>query len=149
MTELHPFHTLLPQQALPLRRRALKLTSNQHRAEDLVQETMLKAWINRDSYRPESNLGAWLFTIMRNTFFSEWRKRRREVQDVDGACARMLYEEARQDHALALRELISGIAALPDPQRRPLVLMGAYGYAAGQAIDLVEAQLRHLANRGG
>jgi RNA polymerase sigma-70 factor, ECF subfamily len=52
---------------------------------------------------------------MRNTFFSDWRKLRREVQDVDGTHARTLSEEPRQDHALALKELISAIALLPRP----------------------------------
>ena len=135
MTERHPFHTLLPQQASPLRRRALKLTSNEHRAEDLVQDTLLKAWVNRDSYRPDTNLRAWLFTILRNTFFSQLRKYRREVEDADGALAETLYEEPRQDHALALHELISAIALLPYAQRRPLVLMGAYGFSQLEAAD--------------
>jgi RNA polymerase sigma-70 factor, ECF subfamily len=129
MTERHPFYFLLPQQASSLHRRALQLTSNQHRAEDLVQDTLEKAWANRDSYQPGTNLRAWLFTILRNTFFSELRKFRREVEDVDGACAQALFEEPRQDHALALKELTSAIARLPHAQRRPLLLMGVYGFS--------------------
>lgn len=135
MTDRHPFHTLLPQQAPALRRRALKLTSNQHRAEDLVQDTLLKAWANRDSYRPDTHLRAWLFTILRNTFYSDLRKFRREVEDVDGARALALSENPRQEDALALRELLSAIARLPDAQRRPLVLMGAYGYSQLETAD--------------
>lgn len=133
MTDDHPFHVLLPQQAHCLRLRALKLTGNKHRAEDLVQATFLKAWAKRDSYKPETNLRAWLFTILRNTFFSNLRKFRREVEDVDGACARAQFEEPRQDHVLALKELISAVATLPDSQRRPLVLMGAYGFSQLEA----------------
>jgi len=133
MTVQHPFHDLLPQQAQALRGRALKLTYNEHRAEDLVQDTLLKAWAKRDSYRPDTNLRAWLFTIMRNTFFSDLRKFRREVQDVDGAHAQALFEEPRQEHALALKELVSAIAGLPNEQSRPLLLMGAYGYSQLEA----------------
>lgn len=133
MTKDHPFHDLLPQQAIALRRRALKLTGNEHRAEDLVQDTLLKAWDKRDSYRPDTNLRAWLFTILRNTFFSDLRKHRREVEDVDGACAMALSEEPRQDHALALKQLISAIALLPQSQSRPLVLMSAYGFSQLEA----------------
>lgn len=129
----HPFQVLLPEQAHCLRLRALKLTSNKHRAEDLVQATFLKAWAKRDSYKPDTNLRAWLFTILRNTFFSDLRKFRREVEDVDGACARALFEEPRQEHVLALKELISAVATLPDTQRRPLVLMGAYGFSQLEA----------------
>ncbi|MCF3974979.1 sigma-70 family RNA polymerase sigma factor [Paracoccus salsus] len=135
MIDHHPFHELLPQQVAALRRRALKLTSNEHRAQDLVQATLLKAWASRDSYSPGTNLRAWLFTIMRNTFFSDLRKLRREVEDVDGVCAQALYEEPRQDHALALKELIAAIAALPSPQRKPLVLMGAYGFSQLEAAE--------------
>ena len=135
MTKRHPFHVLLPQHAQSLRGRALKLTSNEHRAEDLVQDTLLKAWANRDSYRPDTHLRAWLFTIMRNTFFSDLRKSRREVEDVDGALASALYDEPRQEDAIALREVISAIGQLPDGQRRSLVLMGAYGYSQLETAD--------------
>ena len=135
MNQRHPFHLLLPQHSRSLGRRALQLTRNEHRAQDLVQETLLKAWAARDSYRPETNLGAWLFTIMRNAHFSDWRKLRREVQDVDGAHARALSEEPRQDHVIALRELISAIARLPQAQQRPVMLMGAYGFTLLETAD--------------
>jgi len=147
MTEPHPFHVLLPQHSLPLRRRALKLTSSKHRAEDLVQETLLKAWASRDSFRPETNLRAWLFTILRNTFFSDLRKTRREVEDVDGNCAQALFEEPRQEHELALKELISAIALLPDAQRRPLVLIGAYGFSQAEAANACDCKLGTIKSR--
>jgi RNA polymerase sigma-70 factor (ECF subfamily) len=149
MTEQHMFHILLPEQAQALRRRALKLTSNEHWAEDLVQATFLKAWAKRDSYRPDTQLRAWLFTILRNTFISDLRKRRREVEDVDGAYARALFEEPRQDHALALKELIPAVALLPDAQRRPLVLMGVYGFSQLEAADACWCTLGTLKSRVG
>lgn len=135
MIDQHPFAYLLPKQTVTLRSRAMKLTSNLHRAEDLVQTTLMKAWASRDSYQPESNLRAWLFTIMRNTFFSDLRKNRREVEDVDGTLAAALAEEPRQDHVLALKELMSAIARLPPAQRQPLVLMGAMGFSQLEVAD--------------
>lgn len=147
MTEQHPFHILLPQQVQLLHRRALKLTSNQHQAEDLVQNTLLKAWAKRDSFEPDSNLRAWLFTILRNTFFSELRKYRREVEDVDGACARTLFESPRHDHVLALKELTSAIALLPSAQRRPLLLMGAYGFSQLEAADACRCTVGTIKSR--
>ena len=57
---------------------------NFDRADDLVQETLLKAWQHLDHFKEGTNLRAWLFTILRNTYFSELRRRRREVEDVDG-----------------------------------------------------------------
>lgn len=147
MTERHSFHDLLPQQAVSLRRRALKLTYNEHRAEDLVQDTLLKAWASRDSYRPETNLRAWLFTILRNTFISGLRKYRREVEDVDGARARAHSVEPRQDHALALKELISSIDLLPHAQRRPLVMIGAYGFSHLEAADACRCTVGTIKSR--
>ena len=135
MTNSHPFNQLLPAQALILYRRALRLTANTHRAEDLVQATLLKAWLARDSYIADTNLRAWLFTIMRNTFLSELSKYRLEVEDSDGAMALTLSVEANQDHTLALKELIAAVAHLPVAQRRPLLMMGYYGFSQIEVAD--------------
>ena len=135
MTEPHPFHLLLPQHAPVLRRRALKLTANRHRAEDLVQDTLLKAWASRDSYSPDTRLRAWLFTILRNTFYSDLRKRRREVEDADGALALSIIQEPCQEHRLALNELISAMNQLAPAQRDALLMMGAYGFSQVEAAE--------------
>ncbi|MFX4982789.1 sigma-70 family RNA polymerase sigma factor, partial [Acinetobacter baumannii] len=66
---------------------AISLTGSMDRADDLVQDTVMKAWAAAESFQEGTSLRAWLFTIMRNTFFSQHRKRRREVQDVDGEAA--------------------------------------------------------------
>ena len=70
-----------------LRAFAVSLCGDVERADDLVQETLLKAWNHLESFEQGTNLRAWLFTILRNTYFSECRKRRREVDDRDGAKA--------------------------------------------------------------
>lgn len=147
MTERHPFHILLPEQTACLRRRALKLTTNAHRAEDLVQTTLMKAWASRDKYTPETNLRAWLFTIMRNTLFSEIRKHRREVQDVDGAHALRQIDEPRQEASLALKELLGALTQLPDGQRRAIWLMGAYGYSQLEAADACRCTVGTIKSR--
>ena len=136
MIEQHPFADLLPRQAITLRGRAMRLTANLHRAEDLVQSTLLKAWASRDSYRPESNLRAWLFTIMRNTFFSDLRKNRLEIADVDGIWAAALSEEPAQDHVIALKEVISALLLLPPAQSRPLILMGVLGFSQLEVAEV-------------
>jgi RNA polymerase sigma-70 factor (ECF subfamily) len=74
--------------ALPaLRAFARSLSLDSHRADDLVQETALKAWSARDQFAHGTNLQAWLFTILRNTFFSDCRRTRREVEDPEGQLA--------------------------------------------------------------
>ena len=70
-----------------LRAFAISLCGNVDRADDLVQETLLRALANIDSFQPGTNMSAWLFTILRNLFRSEYRKRRREVEDADGSYA--------------------------------------------------------------
>ena len=67
-----------------LRAFAISLCGNQDYADDLVQETLLRALANIESFQPGTNMVAWLFTILRNYFCSDYRKRRREVEDVDG-----------------------------------------------------------------
>ena len=67
-----------------LRAFAMSLCGKLDRAEDLVQETLVRAMANIQSFTPGTNMSAWLCTILRNQFHSEYRKRRREVEDPDG-----------------------------------------------------------------
>ena len=68
-----------------LRAFAVSLSGKHDKADDLVQDTMMKAWAKQDSFELGTNIKAWLFTILRNEFYSQMRKRGREVQDTDGA----------------------------------------------------------------
>ena len=70
-----------------LRAFAISLSGQVDRADDLVQDTLLRALANIDRFERGTNLNAWLFTILRNLFHSEYRKRRREVEDPDGSYA--------------------------------------------------------------
>src|SRR5215218_3293513 len=72
--------------AIPsLRAFAISLAGDAGRADDLVQDTLMRAWRAMDRFERGTNLNAWLFTILRNGFHSEYRKRRREVDDSDGS----------------------------------------------------------------
>src|SRR5688500_13417820 len=70
-----------------LRAFALSLCHNTDYADDLVQDTILRAWKNIERFEPGTNLHAWLFTILRNGFHSQYRKRKREIEDPDGSYA--------------------------------------------------------------
>lgn len=133
MSAPHAFHSLLGAEIPALRAFARTLTRDVAGADDLVQETLLKAWANRDRFEPGTKLRAWLFTILRNAFFSAHRKRRREVADVDGAHAARLATRPRQDHVMALREFEAALATLPRDQREALVLVGAAGMSQEEA----------------
>src|SRR5215218_1405272 len=77
--------------AIPsLRAFAISLAMNRDYADDLVQDTLMSAWANLGRFEPGTNLNAWLFTILRNRFYSTYRKRVREVQDPDGEQAARL-----------------------------------------------------------
>ena len=120
--------------ALPsLRAFALSLTGNGDRADDLVQEAVLKAWSNLHQYREGTNLQAWLFTILRNQFYSEHRKKHREVEDVDGAYAAGLITIPDQDARLELQDCHQALLRLPVDQREALILVGAQGFSYDEA----------------
>src|SRR5277367_3184516 len=87
-----------------LRAFAISLTGNIDRADDLVQETLLRAFSHIDSFEPGTNMPAWLFTILRNYFRTEYRKRKREVEDADGRYAETLKSQPEQTGRIELEE---------------------------------------------
>lgn len=119
-----------------LRAFAYSLCGNMDKADDYVQETLMKAWAAMDSYEPGSNMKAWLFTILRNVFYSECRKRRREVEDADGVLAGRLSVHAAQHGHMDLQDLTRVIQELPPEQREALVLVGASGLSYEEAAEI-------------
>src|SRR5580698_7048049 len=108
-----------------LRAFAISLCGNVDRADDLVQEALLRALANLSSFEPGTNMSAWLFTILRNQFRSEYRKRRREVEDVDGSYAEQLISLPEQTSRLEISEFRAALKLLPLEQSESLVLVGA------------------------
>jgi RNA polymerase sigma-70 factor (ECF subfamily) len=112
-----------------LRAFAISLCGKVDRADDLVQETLLRALANIDSFEPGTNMPAWLFTILRNLFRSEYRKRKREVEDSDGHYAASLTSPPEQIGKLELQEFRAALVKLPPEQREALILVGASGFS--------------------
>ncbi|MEP7031774.1 MAG: sigma-70 family RNA polymerase sigma factor [Pseudolabrys sp.] len=119
-----------------LRAFAISLCGNVDRADDLVQETMLRALANIDSFQPGTNMSAWLFTILRNHFRSEYRKRRREVEDADGHYADSLKTQPEQHGQIEFGEFKEALAQLPSDQREALILVGASGFSYEEAANI-------------
>ena len=119
-----------------LRAFAVSLCGNPDRADDLVQETLVKAWGNLDSFVEGTNLPAWLFTILRNFYYSEYRKRRREVADPDGAIATKLATAPAQNGHMDLCDLHAALQQLPNDQREALILIGVSGLAYEEAAEI-------------
>lgn len=127
----------LPDHIPSLRAFAISLTRNVSEADDLVQETILKAWSKFDKFTPGTDLRAWLFTILRNTFFSSKRKTRREVADPEGIHAGALFEKPHHDGRLAYADFQRGFDQLSPEHREVLILVGANGYSYEEAADMM------------
>lgn len=119
-----------------LRAFARSLARNHAQADDLVQDTLVKAWSNIDKFEPGTNLRAWLFTILRNTFYSGRRKAAREVEDLDGAHTASLSEKPAHDGRLAFRDFAQAFDQLKAEHREVLILVGASGFSYEEAAEM-------------
>ena len=116
-------------------------------ADDLVQETLLKAWANQGRFEPGSNLKAWLCTILRNHFYTECRKRRREVEDADGVLAGQVQAPAAQEASSDLRRVGQHLAKLSPAMREALLLVAAQGLTYEAAAELMGCQVGTVKSR--
>lgn len=133
-----------------LRAFARGLTGDVSGADDLVQETVLKAWSKFSQYNDGTNLRAWLFTILRNTYLSKLRKQSREVSDGEGVFAARLISKPDHDGRLALQELNAAMKLLPVEQREALILVGAMGFSieeAAETCNCAPGTIKSRANR--
>jgi RNA polymerase sigma-70 factor, ECF subfamily len=141
--------------AIPsLRAFAISLCGNPDRADDLVQDTLMKAWSHMDRFERGTNLNAWLFTILRNGFFSEHRKRVREVEDGDGAYAATLTTAPDQLSHLDFDDLRQALLKLPADQREAVLLVGAQGFSyedaagiCGCAVGTIKSRVNRARSR--
>ncbi len=127
----------LPEHLPALRAFAISLCRNVTEADDLVQDTIVKAWSNFDKFTAGTDLRAWLFTILRNTFFSSKRKRKREVPDPDGIHAASLFEKPHHDGRLAFTDFRRAFDTLSPEHREVLILVGANGYSCDEAAAMI------------
>lgn len=130
-----------------LRAFAWSLSRNPADADDLVQDTLTKAWTHRDKFEPGTNLRAWLFTILRNTWYTAVSKRRREVQDEDGHHAASLSTQPVQEWAVELTSLQNALNQLPPEHREALVMVGAAGLSYEEAAEISGCALGTIKSR--
>src|SRR3979490_3355667 len=131
-----------------LRAFAISLCGNVDRGDYLVQETLLRALANIQSFQPGTNMSAWLFTILRNHFRSEYRKRRREVEDGDGSYAETLKSHPEQTGRVEFEEFRVALAKLPPDQREALILVGASGFSYEEAAASCDCAVGTIKSRG-
>ncbi|MDA8587035.1 RNA polymerase sigma factor [Rhodobacteraceae bacterium] len=134
-----------------LRAFAMSLARNKATADDLVQDTMVKALGAFDSFKQGTNMRAWLFTILRNTFYTLRTKQKREVADVDGVMAGQMAEKPQHDGLLALNDFKQAFSQLRDEQREALLLVGASGFSCEEAAQMcgcAPGTIKSRASRG-
>ena len=130
-----------------LRAFAMSLCGKIDHADDLVQETLLRALTNIASFEPGTNMSAWLFTILRNLFRSEYRKRRREVEDADGRFSATLKTQPGQPSHMEFEEFRTALGQLPPDQREALVLVGASGFSYEEAAQICGSAVGTIKSR--
>jgi RNA polymerase sigma-70 factor (ECF subfamily) len=130
-----------------LRAFAISLCGNVDRADDLVQEALTKAITNIDMFEPDTKLDAWLFTILRNQFYSEHRKRAREVPDTEGTYAATLTALPDQEARVAHKDLLAALQKLPRDQREALLLVGAQGLSYEEAAQIAGVAVGTIKSR--
>lgn len=143
---LSSFETLLIGQTAAIRAYAVFLTGGWADADDLVQDTLEKAWRSRDQFEAGSNLKAWLLAILRNTHYNGWRHSKRTLEDVNGARAARLTVEPAQGWHLEFTEALTAIADLDEESRHSLLLITA-GLSYEEAATVCGCPLRTLQSR--
>ncbi|WP_406055610.1 sigma-70 family RNA polymerase sigma factor [Kribbella sp. NBC_00889] len=136
-------------EAVPLRPRlyvaALRLTGNHTDAEDLLQETYLRAYKGFSGFEPGTNLTGWLYRILRNTFINTYRKRRNEPRTVPESCRVTAGVERNVEasaettviEAIADQRVQEALAALPDRYRRAVLLRDVEGFSYQEIAGIV------------
>lgn len=130
-----------------LRAFGVSLAGNADRADDLVQDAIMKAWAKQESFELGTNMKAWLFTILRNEFYSQMRKRGREVQDSDGAFTERLAVHPSQYGSMDLEDFKKALSQLPDDQREAVILIGASGFSYEEAAAICDCAVGTMKSR--
>ncbi len=126
---------------------AISLTRDAPSADDLVQDAVVKAWKSFHQFQSDTNLRAWLFTIVRNTFYSDLRRRRREVEHAEQTPAEDATDDRGADPIIAVMDFEKAFSTLPDEQREALVLVGASGMSYEEAAETCEVAVGTIKSR--
>jgi RNA polymerase sigma-70 factor (ECF subfamily) len=148
--DVHTRELLIPDvlETIPaLRGYARALTRNDHDADDLVQDTLTKALTNIHRFEPGTSLRAWLFTIMRNTFFNSVQRRKRETTGDADCVSSEVAVEATQEMSLHHNEVIAVVNKLPAQFREMLMLVVVLGERYEDAAVICDCAIGTVKSR--
>lgn len=141
------FYTELEHITPHLRAFARTLCGCRERADDLAQETLLKAWAARESYRAGTNFKAWTFTILRNQFYSEARRARFTGEYDQDMAERTLSGHGNQEHAVELTDVLRALETLPAANREALILAAVGDLAYEEIAEICDIALGTVKSR--
>ncbi|WP_312166187.1 sigma-70 family RNA polymerase sigma factor [Phenylobacterium sp.] len=143
----HEFKTELTALIPQMRAFARSLCRDATAADDLAQDALLKAWNNRTSYEPGTNMKAWTFMILRNQFYSDKRRSWRSSQLDPEVAERTLEAASNPMASLELDEVRRALACLPDDQREALILIGAGGLSYEEVSEICNCAIGTIKSR--
>lgn len=142
------FLNLLEQEIPRLRRYARALTRDAVRADDLVQETLLRAFRKEHLWEPGTDLRAWLFTIMHNQYVNEIRRATRDAASLDVQdCSAFLVANSDPSASRQLQELEQALSQLPDGQRQVILLVGLEGLSYEDVANILQIPVGTVRSR--
>ena len=118
-------------------------------ADDLVQETMLKAWAAQDRFEPGTSMRAWTFVILRNAYLTDMRRNRFRGDYDEGVAERILTAPAGQEEPLHLSDMHRALLTLPPERREALLLVGAGGFSYEEAAQICGCAVGTIKSRVG
>ena len=141
------FKVLLADVIPHLRAYGRSLSGNPDLADDLTQDTMVKAWASRERFERGTSIKAWTFVILRNTFLSQMRRNKFQGDYDEVAVERTLSTPASQEEASEMTDLQRALMELPQDQREALILVGAGGLSYEEAANICDCALGTMKSR--
>ena len=154
------FHSDVIPQREPLYHYAMRITRNHADAEDLLQETMLKAYAGLHSFKPETGLRAWLFRIMTNAYINTYRKEQRRPAHYVGHITDVLLATAAHRSSMSPRsaeeetlnklgnnDIHEAMRALPAPFRIAVYYADVEGFSCKEIADLMQTPVGTVTSR--
>ncbi|MGE0096598.1 MAG: sigma-70 family RNA polymerase sigma factor [Alphaproteobacteria bacterium] len=123
------------------------LTGSRDRADDLVQDTLMRAIAGEHLFRPGTNLRAWLFTILRNRHLSEYRRRRYDGGGIEDVPEALVAVSGNQQSALELKEVQALLMTVPVKLREALILVSAAGLSYEEAAAVCKCAVGTIKSR--